>query len=359
MACAGHCLGAAMATVSRMPHFAPCANAQRCTPGVASAGHLVFSLQQVVSLPVAFGSKGAAGVASVWKSRSGDVVTTGRPGLQRMIVMATQDAGTSTLVVQEVEFFWKGPGSKVLLSGDFVNWESQLPLEKTGSEGWFVVKQKLAPGTYKYKYIVDGEWQHSPDYPMVSDNAGGFNNEITVAEDKSSPQATSKESNAGSSKAEAVVESSAQAKGAEAKPSAEAKPKPSAAASPPKPKVAAAGGAKKAKAVAKPLLETMVEDVVPRLTDYFQKERGVSDVEIQFADNQLQGSFIKNQVPYNFWAYFPDGKLEGSRGFSLTSHGSPPSTVEPFLIDENKITGEAVVQQVIKRLFAQKLLSTN
>jgi hypothetical protein len=41
--------------------------------------------------------------------------------------------------------------------------------------------QKLAPGTYKYKYIVDGEWQHSPDYPMVSDNAGGFNNEITVA----------------------------------------------------------------------------------------------------------------------------------------------------------------------------------
>lgn len=41
--------------------------------------------------------------------------------------------------------------------------------------------QKLAPGTYKYKYIVDGEWKHSPDYPTVSDNAGGFNNEITVA----------------------------------------------------------------------------------------------------------------------------------------------------------------------------------
>lgn len=45
------------------------------------------------------------------------------------------------MVVQEVEFIWKGPGSKVLLCGDFVNWESQLPLEKTGSDGWFVVKQ--------------------------------------------------------------------------------------------------------------------------------------------------------------------------------------------------------------------------
>ena len=65
------------------------------------------------------------------------------------------------------------------------------------------------------------------------------------------------------------------------------KPKPSAAASPPKPKAAATGGGKKAKAVAKPLLETMVEDVVPRLTAYFEKERGVSDVEIQFADNQV------------------------------------------------------------------------
>lgn len=96
MACAGHCLGAAMATVSRMPHFAPCANAQRCTPGVASTGHLIFSLQQVASLPVAFGSKGAAGGGNVWKSRAGDADMSGRPGSQRMIVMASQEAGTST-----------------------------------------------------------------------------------------------------------------------------------------------------------------------------------------------------------------------------------------------------------------------
>lgn len=260
----------------------------------------------------------------------------------------------------EVEFVWKGSGSTVLLSGDFVNWESQLPLEKTGSDGWFVVKQKLAPGTYKYKYIVDGEWKHSPDYPTVSDNAGGFNNEITVAEDKSSTESTSKE---GTTPVEAAVQPPPPApKEAEPKSSDEPKPsdKPKAAASPPKPKVAAEGGAKKAaKAVAKPLPEAMAEDIVPKLTAYFEKEKGISDVEIKFDDNQLQGRFIKNQVPYNFWAYFPDGKFEGSRGFSLTSHGSPPSTVEPFLIDENKISSELVVQQVIKRLFAQRLLGTN
>ena len=94
MACTGHCLGTAMATVSRMPHFAPCANAQRC-PGIVS-GHLIFSLQQVALLPSAFGSKGAVGVGNVWKSRVGDLLTSARPALQRMIVMASQDAGTST-----------------------------------------------------------------------------------------------------------------------------------------------------------------------------------------------------------------------------------------------------------------------
>jgi hypothetical protein len=96
MACAGHCLGAAMASVSRNPHFAPCANAQRC-PGVA-AGHLVVSLQQVAaSLPAAFGSRGAACVGIVWKSRAaGDVFTSGRPFSQRVIVMSNQEASTST-----------------------------------------------------------------------------------------------------------------------------------------------------------------------------------------------------------------------------------------------------------------------
>jgi hypothetical protein len=101
------------------------------------------------------------------------------------------------------------------------------------------------------------------------------------AEDKSSTQSTSKE---GTTQVEAAVQPPPAPKDAEPKPSA----KPSAAASPPKPKVAAAGGAKKAaKAVAKPLPETMVEDVIPNLTAYFEKEKGVSDVEIQFDDNQV------------------------------------------------------------------------
>jgi len=49
----------------------------------------------------------------------------------------------------------------------------------------------------------------------------------------------------------------------------------------------------------------------------------------------------------------------GARGFSLTSCGNPPAPVEPFIIDERKITPELVVFWVTKRLFAQKLLALN
>lgn len=85
-----------------------------------------------------------------------------------------------------------------------------------------------------------------------------------------------------------------------ATPSDAAEANPSVAASPPKPKAAAAGGKKAAKAVAKPLLETMVEDVIPQLTDFFKKEDGVSDVDLVFDDNQVYmqnaGSFKRSYL---------------------------------------------------------------
>lgn len=45
-----------------------------------------------------------------------------------------------TVLVQEVEFTWKGKGSEVLLTGDFLQWDAKVPLEK-GSNGSFTVKK--------------------------------------------------------------------------------------------------------------------------------------------------------------------------------------------------------------------------
>mmetsp|Transcript_36915 Transcript_36915/g.62166 ORF Transcript_36915/g.62166 Transcript_36915/m.62166 type:complete len:196 (-) Transcript_36915:532-1119(-) len=110
---------------------------------------------------------------------------------------------------------------------------------------------------------------------------------------------------------------------------------------------------KKKKAAALPLDEDMAENIIPELTKILN-EKGVEDLELIFEDNQLRGSFANEAVPYNFWCYFPDGSLTGQRGWSFSSHGYPPSTVEPFIIDEKRIDATTVVFWVTKRLEATK-----
>lgn len=125
---------------------------------------------------------------------------------------------------------------------------------------------------------------------------------------------------------------------------------PAAAAAPAK---KAAPKKKKKKAPALPLPQDMEENIIPGITKNLT-EAGVADLELVFEDNQLRGSFKNGSVPYNFWAYFPDGSLTGQRGWSFSSHGYPPSTVEPFIIDEKRIDFNTVIFWVTKRLEATK-----
>lgn len=60
--------------------------------------------------------------------------------------------------------------------------------------------------------------------------------------------------------------------------------------------------------------------------------------------------------PTGIYLFFALGKPAGAKGFSLSSYGSEASTVEPFLIDEKKITGKHVVFWVEKRLAAQGII---
>ncbi|KAL5698226.1 hypothetical protein ACHQM5_029293 [Ranunculus cassubicifolius] len=122
---------------------------------------------------------------------------------------------------------------------------------------------------------------------------------------------------------------------------------------------AAAAGAKTkvaAKATVKPLPQMIEEDVIPPLKAIFEAQDDLSEIQLFFQDNRLEGSFMKNATRYTFWAFFPDGTITGSKGFSLSSYGSEVSTVEPFLIDERKVTGKMVVFWVEKRLAAQGIL---
>ncbi|XP_068643960.1 uncharacterized protein [Aristolochia californica] len=111
-----------------------------------------------------------------------------------------------------------------------------------------------------------------------------------------------------------------------------------------------------AKAPAKALPELMEEDVLPSLKAILEAQDDLTEIELSFQDNKLEGSFLQNGIPYTFWAFFPDGVLTGPKGFSLSSYGSGASTVEPFLIDEKRITAKHVVFWVEKRLAAQGIL---
>ncbi|HTX88154.1 MAG TPA: glycogen-binding domain-containing protein [Bacteroidales bacterium] len=68
--------------------------------------------------------------------------------------------------------------SKVAVAGNFNGWNpNEIYLEKV--EGGWVIPYVLAPGTYEYKFIVDGKWMPDPANPY-SIGSGEFENSIRV-----------------------------------------------------------------------------------------------------------------------------------------------------------------------------------
>jgi chromosome partitioning protein len=51
----------------------------------------------------------------------------------------------------------------VQLAGDFNNWQpGSTPMERVGDSGVWQAKIKLPQGTYRYRLVVDGQWQQDP-----------------------------------------------------------------------------------------------------------------------------------------------------------------------------------------------------
>lgn len=73
-----------------------------------------------------------------------------------------------------IEFrIYRPTAAFISLVGDFNNWNPEQDLLSRGKDGIWRLKKKLFPGTYRYKYIVDGDWV--PDIynrKSAADNAG-------------------------------------------------------------------------------------------------------------------------------------------------------------------------------------------
>jgi 1,4-alpha-glucan branching enzyme len=69
----------------------------------------------------------------------------------------------------------------VSLAGEFNNWDPTAnPMEK-GPDGLWHATVDLSPGSYQYKFVVDGDWVADPsNSETIDDGYGGVNSVLTV-----------------------------------------------------------------------------------------------------------------------------------------------------------------------------------
>ena len=67
----------------------------------------------------------------------------------------------------------------VQIAGDFNNWQpQQTPMEKVGDSGVWQTKLKLPAGKYRYRLVVDGQWQQDPYNEKAELNPYGDYNSV-------------------------------------------------------------------------------------------------------------------------------------------------------------------------------------
>lgn len=69
----------------------------------------------------------------------------------------------------------------VFLAGTFNNWDSES-IRLEGKDGVYAVELDLAPGSYEYKFIVNGFWTMDPDpaRDWVPNGLGTLNSVVVV-----------------------------------------------------------------------------------------------------------------------------------------------------------------------------------
>jgi len=70
----------------------------------------------------------------------------------------------------------------VQIAGDFNNWKPEdAPMQKVGESGVWQTEMKLPAGRYRYRIVVDGQWQQDPYNELTELNPfGGFNSILEI-----------------------------------------------------------------------------------------------------------------------------------------------------------------------------------
>ena len=121
---------------------------------------------------------------------------------------------------------------------------------------------------------------------------------------------------------------------------------------------------------AKPFTDFIQQDYLPALTQALVA-KGITDLQVDLKPSkiaikgyetapecsQVIGRWDRGSRQFN--VYFFEDNIQGQRAISCVDVGNKASTLEPFLIDERKITLDLLVSGVVLRLNSQKWLLRN
>jgi 1,4-alpha-glucan branching enzyme len=110
----------------------------------------------------------------------------GQQGKNSAVIIAASDKPAATEIEHTFSYHPDdgAVAKSVNLAGDFNKWSTSGQPMTRGDDGTFTAKVKLPPGTYQYKFVIDGtKWANDPaadkslDHP---DGNGGANSVVII-----------------------------------------------------------------------------------------------------------------------------------------------------------------------------------
>ena len=115
-----------------------------------------------------------------YRALATEVALSGLPRAEEAIETVSLGGREREVVVQ----FRDGGATDVRIAGDFNGWvpdkDVQSQVQADGSERIWTKILNLSPGTYHYRYVVDGEWRQDPANPEVAPGPVGGENSVLV-----------------------------------------------------------------------------------------------------------------------------------------------------------------------------------
>lgn len=85
-----------------------------------------------------------------------------------------------TTTIGQTFWFYAPDATSVQLVGDFTNWQANPISLKRQPDGIWSVTVEIPPGTYHYRFLVDGQWRDDPECTLRVPNPCGSTNSVRI-----------------------------------------------------------------------------------------------------------------------------------------------------------------------------------